>query len=272
MSKDEDYHSFDDFRATESLKILEQAISTWNLEAIKNPLYYVNFFQYRHGDLYRAILGRDVIYDREWEVKYIKILDEVLSKKEHEAKVVVYQGQRQIAMRGVFWRWNSWRHREDIRNRGNTYCTMMLEPDQKKVFYTRRVNDLIDIEGDIEVGHGVKKNGVLTLRYATWKIRYESLFKEVRLEGSNERSTYQSQSSPWYTFVDETWSRHSKEEQREHLDQAAAHLSTMSKRDRTETFKETAKSLLALSPYVRRRMVSKPWRVLKNIRGPAVDE
>lgn len=262
-----DHHPFDDLKVTEAVYSLEHAFNWKSSESVKNPLYYVNFFQYRHGDLYRAILGKEIIYDREWEAQHMITLDKTLSHPEHICQVLKYTAARMNSLRGIFWRWNCWQ-------KEHVSSSITLHPDSKTLIYIRRNRDLLDIEGPINLPGGSVKNGVLTMKWSIWQKRYAHLFREVQLENGNERSTYQNQDTPWREIPNrEWWSRRTKEERlASGIVNPSDLLPPVFKADRSEGSQKTSESVRPLPSRFSPGMVLQPWRVLENFRGTALKD
>lgn len=267
-------HPFDDLRVMGAMQNYVHRKATDDFSVIKNPLYYVNFFQYRGGDLLRAILGRDVVYDREWEERAIQVLDGILQKKSHSCRVYKFIGARDVKIRGVLWKYNDWVPYLTGSAKVITYqpkATIVLKPGSKDLIWCRAYGDRMDVEGPMLLAGSVPRNGVLTLYCSTWNKRYSSLFQEVRIDDS-ERSTYQNELTPWRGEVSLSskyywWEpgdglrKHKKD---------ADELSSVSEADRGKAAQKNPESMLSVSSFVRRGLVSKPWRILKQFRGATV--
>lgn len=256
---DSDRHEFDDLRWTVPLKDIEARVVT---DVPKNALTYKHYYQYLHGDFFRAVLGRDVVYDREWEQDLMSLMDEILSRPEHACQYLKFVGRNPINIRGYFWRWNDWTPQHfDWRPRSFP-CSMRVNGWRSKYIFFRRIGDRVDLEGEIWIGPKKTKKGVLTINFRTWEKRYESLFKEVRLWGRNERSIYQNKKP--VERIDDVFGKG--------FEDTSDELSLLSKTDRREGASASSESVSAVSSKSSERMVSKSWRVLESFRGTTLEE
>lgn len=76
------------------------------LALVENPLYYLNAFQYTNGELYRAILGYETIWDKEVEDSLMTQLDfflnRVAKRREYFLEEIVFD--RTAEIRGLLWK------------------------------------------------------------------------------------------------------------------------------------------------------------------------
>jgi hypothetical protein len=241
----DDQHEFDKLTVTESIGFLEKhgiVLTAKKRESFRNALFYQHFFQYRGGDLYRAILGRDAVFDREWE--------------ENACKLLQFTGRSLLEMRGPFWRWNDW-------NKDSRFATILCKPEKKTKIWIRISNYYVDIEGPIILPDGSEKNGVLTMHSYHWNRRYKSLFKEVRLDHGNERSTYCGRTTCW-RLPPREW------RDPEVITVPAHNMSSVWNVLGRKTLPSASESVQELPEILRDGLVSRPWRVLTDFSRPNV--
>jgi hypothetical protein len=88
-----------------SIELHPQGVARYK-HLVDNPIYYFYSFQYVNGDLYRAIFGYEVMWDKEYEDKLVLSLDYLLYRHSERREYYIEEIQfiSWVKLRGFIWR------------------------------------------------------------------------------------------------------------------------------------------------------------------------
>jgi hypothetical protein len=151
----------------------------------RSPLYYLNHFQFKHGNLFRAILGKEVIWDKRWEMRLVNALDRLYHKLIDHGYYSLECFQSKIAW-AVSFKGRLWVNGQrpfDLQ-RGKM-GTIVVKPSGK--IYVRQDGERVDVEGS---SRHTGEEITITMTREAWQ-RLEPGF-EVISGKKSESSTRQS--------------------------------------------------------------------------------